>query len=40
MKVLYNDAISKGTITFEENTLDDYDYYEFILCYLFFTSNN
>lgn len=30
MKVLYNYAISKGTITFEENTLDDYDYYEFI----------
>ena len=30
MKVLYDGAMSEGTITFKENTIDDYNYYEFI----------
>ena len=30
MKVLYDGTMHEGTITFEENTIDDYDYYEFI----------
>lgn len=29
LKVLFDNKISNGTITFNENTIDDYDYYEF-----------
>lgn len=30
VKTLFDGKISSGTITFEENKIDDYDYYEFI----------
>jgi len=30
MKVLFNGSQTSGTITFAEDTIDDYDYYEFI----------
>ena len=30
MKVLFDGEMSNGTITFEENKIDDYNYYEFI----------